>query len=76
MIKIPESYNYVSAFITFNCNLNCHYCINKYNGLYKYEQMVVDDWIKGLNRIKTRSDFLVYNKFLWAGGRVVNGNRL
>ena len=56
MIKIPESYNYVSAFITFACNLKCDYCINKYNGLYKYEQMSVDDWIKGLNRIKTRSD--------------------
>jgi len=55
-INIPVSYNYISAFLTFQCNLHCSYCINKYNGLYKYTQMSVDDWVQGLNRIKARSD--------------------
>lgn len=56
MIDIPKSYNYISAFLTFNCNFKCHYCINKYNGLYPYKSMGVGDWIDGLNRIKTRKD--------------------
>ena len=56
MIKIPKSYNYISAFLTFACNFKCHYCINKYNGLYRYKQMPVQDWIEGLNRIETRRD--------------------
>jgi len=56
VIEIPRSYNYISAFLTFACNFNCHYCINKYNGLYKYRHLNIEDRIHGLNRIKTRSD--------------------
>jgi len=56
VIEIPKSYNYISAFLTFACNFKCHYCINKYNGLYRYIQMGLADWVKGLNRIKTRGD--------------------
>jgi hypothetical protein len=56
MIEIPDSYNYISAFLTFRCSLNCNYCINKYNGLYKYEEMGFTDWVKGLNRIRSRED--------------------
>jgi hypothetical protein len=55
-IQIPDSYNYVSAFLTFACSFKCSYCINKYNGLYKYKQMKVKDWITGLNRIQARKD--------------------
>lgn len=55
-IIVPESYNYISAFLTFSCNFKCHYCINKYNNLQPYSQMSTMDWIDGLNRIKTRSD--------------------
>lgn len=50
---IPQSYNYISAFLTFACNFECPYCINKYNGLYKYTQLSVQDWITGLNRLET-----------------------
>jgi len=56
VIEIPKSYNYISAFLTFGCNFNCSYCINKYGGLFKYKSMDLSDWIRGLNRIKTRSD--------------------
>ncbi len=55
-IVIPESYNYCSVFLTFACNLNCDYCINKYNGLHKYTHLSATDWVKGLNRIHTRKD--------------------
>lgn len=55
-IEIPDSYNYISAFLTFACTFKCHYCINHYNGLHKYKQMPVKDWIAGLNRIQTRPD--------------------
>jgi len=55
-IVIPKSYNYISAFLTFACTFRCHYCINKYNGLHSYEQMDVNDWITGLDRIKTKSN--------------------
>ena len=56
MIEIPESYNYISAFLTFKCNFHCSYCVNKYNGLYSYGSMKASEWIEGLNRIKTRPD--------------------
>jgi hypothetical protein len=55
-IAIPKSYNYISAFLTFACTFRCHYCINKYNGLHKYDLMDVNDWVEGLNRIKARAD--------------------
>ena len=58
-IKIPESYNYVSAFLTFACTFRCEYCINKYNGLHNYKHMSTNDWITGLNRIDTRKDLPV-----------------
>lgn len=55
-ITIPKSYNYISAFLTFACNFRCSYCINKYNGLHSYNLMDANDWVHGLNRIKTRKD--------------------
>lgn len=56
MIEIPKSYNYISAFLTFACNFKCHYCINKYNGLYRYKEMNGADWTEAFNRIGTRKD--------------------
>lgn len=55
MIKIPTSYNYISAFLTFDCNLKCSYCINRHGHLHHYKKMGLDDWIWGLNKIRTRS---------------------
>lgn len=55
-ITIPKSYNYISAFLTFACTFRCHYCINKYNGIHKYDHMDVNDWVEGLNRLKAKSD--------------------
>ena len=55
-IVIPDNYNYISAFLTFACNMSCSYCINHYNGLHQYNGMCAKDWIVGLNRITTRKD--------------------
>lgn len=55
-IILPNNCNYVGAFLTLRCNMNCPYCINKM-GEFKYpKEMSGEDWIKGLSRIETRSD--------------------
>ena len=54
MISVPKSYNYISAFLTFACNMNCSYCINKSGELYDYTPMSGAEWIKGLNNIENR----------------------
>jgi sulfatase maturation enzyme AslB (radical SAM superfamily) len=56
-IIIPDSFNYIAVFLTFSCQLRCSYCINHHgNDLQKARWMDGNDWIKGLNRIKTRGD--------------------
>ena len=55
-IKLPKHYNYIEAYLTYRCPLNCSYCINKQLGLNKVSTMHYDSWIKGLNRIKTTED--------------------
>jgi len=55
-IILPAHINYVSAFLTFRCNLNCVYCINKQGKLEVPSEMSGDQWIEGLNRIRTRED--------------------
>lgn len=56
-IVIPESYNYIGVFLTFACQLKCKYCINREkNNKPRYHIMYGNYWIKGLNRISTRSD--------------------
>jgi hypothetical protein len=56
-VVLPERYNYVAAFLTFNCNLNCSYCINRFGELARSGQMLTgEEWVRGLNRIVTRQD--------------------
>jgi len=54
---LPKSLNYIGVFLTFRCNLNCSYCINKF-GEFKSDvkELSADDWIRGLSRIETRDD--------------------
>lgn len=57
MIKIPESYNYIAAFLILNCNFICSYCINKYSHLEKPRKLLTGkQWIDALNNIKSRLD--------------------
>jgi len=55
-IVLPPEVNYIAAFLTLRCNLNCAYCINKQGDFVLPQEMSGDDWIKGLSRIETRLD--------------------
>lgn len=64
-IIIPESYNYIAVFLTFACNLKCSFCINDFERNVRNVRSVKrkllsrEEWIKGLNRIITRSNLPV-----------------
>ncbi len=55
-IILPENFNYVAAFLSFACMLRCSYCINHHGGdLVKKRWMSGEDWIRGLNRIRSKN---------------------
>lgn len=52
---IPESYNYIAAFLTFRCPFHCSFCINKLQGglVLTYHELPGDAWIDFLTRLDT-----------------------
>lgn len=67
----PPSLNYIGAFLTFDCNLNCSYCINDpeqrgdrktifltQKSLYRME-LSPAEWAQALNRLPAREDLPV-----------------
>jgi len=50
-IRIPNTYKYISAFITFRCPWNCSYCLNDFDEKFKRKtkELTGDGWIKSLN---------------------------
>lgn len=55
MIKIPERYSYIEAYLTLRCNLCCPYCINKHTGVVrKRDELGAQEWLAGLNRIESK----------------------
>jgi molybdenum cofactor biosynthesis enzyme MoaA len=62
-IYIPEDYNYLAMFISLNCNLACHYCINlndKNSSRSKMSggMMSGADWVNAINRLEIGRDDL------------------
>ncbi|MCF7916181.1 MAG: 4Fe-4S cluster-binding domain-containing protein [Candidatus Omnitrophica bacterium] len=58
-IQIPLRYNYIAAFLTLGCNMNCPYCINMHsskNRGFLNNLVSGKNWVKGLNRLKIHSD--------------------
>jgi organic radical activating enzyme len=64
-LVLPDSLNYVGAFLTMACNLSCDYCINKIdrsmdrNTLYSptnSKTLNPSDWAQIFNRIPVRED--------------------
>jgi hypothetical protein len=56
-ILIPDNCNYIAVFLTLNCNLNCSYCINRFNKLTPSGRTLSgDEWLQGLNLLVSRSD--------------------
>ncbi len=59
-VVIPSNYNYIAVFLTLACNLRCNYCINKFEtGHLEKNSLTGEQWVKGLNRIKSRNDLPV-----------------
>jgi organic radical activating enzyme len=58
-IILPPEINYVAAFLTLRCNLNCSYCINRQSDFKIPEEMRGREWVEGLSRIQTREDLPV-----------------
>ena len=56
MIILPKHYNYIGAFLTFRCNMNCSYCINKYGALQNCKEMSGKDWKEAFSRIPSTPD--------------------
>jgi len=50
-MKLAPEINYAEAYLTFRCNFNCGYCINKYNGLEKRAEMPGKDWVNLIESI-------------------------
>lgn len=59
LVVLPKTYNYIGAFLTYKCSLNCEYCINKSSKLVRVKELSSTDWITGLNRLSTRPDLPV-----------------
>lgn len=54
-LALPANFTYIGVFLTFSCQLRCDYCVNHHGGdLLKARRMSKENWINGLNRIKTR----------------------
>jgi sulfatase maturation enzyme AslB (radical SAM superfamily) len=59
-ILVPERYNYIGIFLTFDCNLRCSYCINHFEGNLKQRKgLTGKEWVAALNRIHSRKDLPV-----------------
>ena len=59
MVKIPETYKYISAFLTMRCNLQCSYCLNRFSEDFnrtKFKEMTGKDWINSLNKLDSKED--------------------
>ena len=53
-IKVPKRYNYIEAYLTLRCNLNCNYCINKDSGVeMNRKELTGEEWIEVFNRLQT-----------------------
>lgn len=54
--KLPKTYNYMSAFLTFRCNLDCGFCVNRASSnnfsRNKFHEISGKQWVKAINRIE------------------------
>ncbi|MDC1174636.1 radical SAM protein [Bacteriovoracaceae bacterium] len=56
-IELPESFNYIAAFLSLGCNLSCSYCINHTVGLNpRRKHLSGKEWISFLNKIQPKKN--------------------
>jgi len=68
-IKLPEEYNYISAFLTMRCNLSCSFCLNAFDKSFNrkgFKEISGEKWVEGLNRIDSRPEVPI----TFSGGEV------
>lgn len=59
-VSIPADYNYIAVFLTFDCNLGCSYCINRFDELAGNRRLLSGaEWVAGLNRLVVSCDLPV-----------------
>ncbi len=52
---MPDSYNYIAAFLTFDCGMQCSYCINRFGEFNsRGVSLTGKEWVSLLNRISAR----------------------
>ncbi|MCA8961892.1 MAG: radical SAM protein [Planctomycetes bacterium] len=62
MLELPVSHNYLAAFLTLACNLDCKYCINLHEDFSGGRRRILtrhlsaEQWIRALDRIPSRPD--------------------
>ena len=62
-IILPESYKYISAFLTLRCNLNCSFCVNNASSenfqRKAFKEISGEKWVEVLNRLETSKEIPV-----------------
>jgi MoaA/NifB/PqqE/SkfB family radical SAM enzyme len=62
-VNLPNRYDYISAFLTFRCNLDCGFCVNKSsNDSFQrnaYKEISGREWVNILNNIKSKKNIPV-----------------
>jgi hypothetical protein len=54
-VKLPESFNYIGAFLTFRCPYACSYCINRMRpGQLAVEERSAAEWLQFFERLDAR----------------------
>lgn len=61
LIPLADPHTYVAFFLTFGCNLDCGYCLNRHNEGSRYRRsnnshLDVERWIKAADRLVLRDD--------------------
>ena len=54
MIELPENFNYIAVFLTFACQYDCTYCINRHSELKPRQHLTPKEWINALNHIEQK----------------------
>ena len=58
-IIIPKTYKYISAFISMKCNLECSFCLNKFDENFnrkRFNELSGKEWVDALNKIESRPE--------------------
>lgn len=54
-VALPDSYNYIGAFLTFRCPYRCSYCINRFDGRDRRSvELSGSEWIDFFDRLDSR----------------------